>query len=146
MPTWRKESLLDQLNRSLSVKQQQQPIEELPKHLLVLDENEDYFFTLIRKLPTDRLNRNEENMGEFARELPKLNFLFKGHSFMYICSLFKVGRIRFFQEGDVLYERNADSKEFMIVLWGKVRLSHRKDFFKKISRRGETLSEEILFT
>ena len=68
MPTWRKESLLDQLNRSLSVKQQQQqlqPMDELPKHLLVLEDNEDYeleknyFFTLIRKLPTDRINRNE---------------------------------------------------------------------------------------
>jgi hypothetical protein len=79
-------------------------------------------------------------MSEFVKELPKLNFLFKGHSFMYICSIFKVGRIRFFQEGDIIYEKKNDSNEFSIILWGKVRLSDKKDFFKKISRKGETLS------
>jgi hypothetical protein len=46
----------------------------------------------------------------------------------------------------VLYEKKSDSNEFGIILWGKVKLSDRKDFFKKISRRGETLCEEILFT
>jgi hypothetical protein len=55
---------------------------------------------------------------------------------MYICSIFKVGRIHFFQEGDIIYEKKNDSNEFSIILWGKVRLSDKKDFFKKISRKG----------
>jgi hypothetical protein len=36
MPTWKKESLLDQLNRSLSVKPNEK-IEEVPKQLAVAE-------------------------------------------------------------------------------------------------------------
>lgn len=101
----------------------------------------NYFFALIRKIPTDRLLRTEENMGEFAKELPKLNFFFRGHSFLYICSLFKVGKIKFFEPGDIIYDKKMESTDFSIILWGKVRMSDKKDYFKKFSRRGETLSE-----
>lgn len=121
--------------------------EEVPKQLLAAEDNEDYlleknyFFTLVRKMPIERLQRSEDNMSEFAKALPKLNFFFKSHTFLFICSLLKVGRIRFFSEGEVIYDKKMESTEFSIILWGKIKLSDKKDYFKKISRKGETLCE-----
>jgi hypothetical protein len=45
---------------------------------------------------------------------------------MYNFSLFKIGKIRFFEESDIIYEKKYDSNEFYIILWGKIKLIDKK--------------------
>ena len=57
----------------------------------------------------------------------------------------KVFRLRTYNRSEKIFHRSDKLDFFFIILWGKVRSSDLISDYRKVSVRGETLCEQVLF-
>ena len=84
--------------------------------------------------------------------LPLINFLtdhnplFKNISKTLLFVIIKDSKIHYMSANKWVFKKNDILSSFYVILWGKVRIVNSQKNFKKTSVKGETLSQQVLFT
>lgn len=84
-------------------------------------------------------------MQPLVNYLRQTNPFFKNVPDILVSSLLKVCKLRNYSRSEKIFHRSDKLDSLFIILWGKVRLSDLISDYRKVSVRGETLCEQVLF-
>lgn len=101
---------------------------------------------IMREFPRLHKEKNLENLLPLVEFLMVYNPFFKNLPTTVVFAFLKICRIREYSKGRWAYKKNDSLSSFYVILWGKVKIVNMEKKYKKVSVKGETLSEHLLFT